>query len=102
MERQTFTIMFFIKRTKLHKNNEALILMRITVNGERSEMTIQRSIDPEQWNRTKGCAKTASPFAKELNQYLDHIRHKIYQHQQELKDKQKLHGMRCSLFSPSC
>jgi hypothetical protein len=53
MERQTFTIMFFIKRTKLHKNNEAPIIMRITVNGERSEMTIQRSIDPEQWNSTK-------------------------------------------------
>lgn len=87
MERQTFTIMFFIKRTKLHKNNEAPIIMRITVNGERSEITIQRRIDPDQWDNRKGCAKTVSSFGKELNQYLNQIKHQIYQHQQTLKSK---------------
>jgi len=33
MERQTFTIMFFIRRTRLLKNNATQIIMRITVNG---------------------------------------------------------------------
>jgi len=89
MERQTFTIMFFIKRTKLLKNHEAPIIMRITLNGERSEVSIQRSIAPEGWNTFKGCAKPSTSFGKELNQHLDQIRHQIYKHQQDLKDKNK-------------
>ena len=89
MIRQTFNIMFFIKRTKLLKNNEAPVFMRITFNGERTEIAIQRSINPEQWNSVKGCSKQAAEAGKELNYYLDQIRHQIYQQQQDLKEKNK-------------
>jgi site-specific recombinase XerD len=89
MERQTFNIMFFIKRTKLLKNNEAPILMRITINGERAEISVHRSIHPDQWNKVKGCAKQSTASGKELNHYLDQIRYQIYLHQQELKNKNK-------------
>jgi hypothetical protein len=61
--------------------------MRITVNGERAETAIKRSIDPNLWNETKGCPKSGYPFAEELNQYLNQIRHQIYQYQQDLVDK---------------
>jgi len=57
MERKTFSIMFFIKRTKLHKNQEAPVFLRITVNGERADISIQRSINPDQWNSAKGGKK---------------------------------------------
>lgn len=33
MERKTFSVLFFIKKSKLLKNGEAPVCMRITVNG---------------------------------------------------------------------
>jgi len=57
MERKTFSIMFFIKRTKLRKNQEAPVFLRIIVNGERADISIQRSINPDQWNSAKGGKK---------------------------------------------
>lgn len=89
MERQTFNIMFFIRRTKLLKNHEARIYMRITLNGDRSEISIQRSILPEQWNFRRGCAKPGSAFERDLNNYLEQLRHQIFLHQHELRDKNK-------------
>ncbi|MFN2336936.1 MAG: Arm DNA-binding domain-containing protein, partial [Bacteroidales bacterium] len=71
MERRTFSIMFFIRRTKLRKNLEAPILLRITVNGERTDVSVQRTIRPEQWNSAKGCARTITQYGKDLNLYLD-------------------------------
>ena len=35
MERTTFCLLFYIRRTKLNRNGEAPIMMRITVNGVR-------------------------------------------------------------------
>ena len=43
MQRNYFTILFFIKKSKLLKNGEAPICMRITVNGQRAEIQIKRS-----------------------------------------------------------
>jgi site-specific recombinase XerD len=84
MERRTFSIMFFIRRTKLRKNLEAPILLRITVNGERTDVSVQRSIRPEQWNSAKGCARTITQYGKDLNLYLDQVRLLVYQYHQDL------------------
>ncbi len=84
MERRTFSLMFFIRRTKLRKNLEAPVLMRITVNGDRTDVAIQRTILPEHWNSERGCAVANTRFGKELNQCLDQIRLQVYQRHQEL------------------
>ena len=64
--------------------------MRITVDGERVEISIKRSVDLTQWNIVKGCAKPGSLYSKELNHYLEQIRHLIYQYQQDLIDRDKI------------
>ena len=53
MERNYFSILFFIKRTKLLKNGEAPICLRITVNGKRAEVQIKRSVEVNKWNNQK-------------------------------------------------
>lgn len=45
MQRNYFTVLFFQKKSKLLKNGEAPICMRITINGKRAEVQIKRSID---------------------------------------------------------
>jgi site-specific recombinase XerD len=89
MNRKTFSISFFIKRTKLLKNHQAPIFLRITVDGERAELSIKRSINPKDWDENKESANPDSFFGDELNQYLNQIRYLIYQHQKDLIDKNK-------------
>ena len=40
MERTTFCLLFYIRRTKLNRNGEAPIMMRITVNGVRVDASV--------------------------------------------------------------
>lgn len=84
MERKTFSVMFFIRRTKLRKNQEAPVFLRITVNGERADISIQRTVPPDQWNPVKGRARQTTQIGKGLNEYLDQIRLRVYQCHQDL------------------
>ena len=56
MQRNYFTVLFFLKKSKLLKNGEAPICMRIAVNGKRAEVQIKRSVEIEKWNSQKECA----------------------------------------------
>ena len=89
MKKKTFAILFYVKRTKLLKNGEAPIFMRITVDALRAEMSIQRSINLSDWIEKKCCAKPTNAKNRELNHYLEHIRYKLYEIQKELEDENK-------------
>jgi len=58
--------------------------MRITVNSKRAEMSIYRYVDSERWNVQGGYAKGSKAQFKELNNYLDVLRSKVYQAQRDL------------------
>ena len=49
MKQGTMNILFFVLKTKLLKNGEAPILMRITINGQYEEIRIQRSVPLKNW-----------------------------------------------------
>lgn len=44
-----FRVSFFLKKAKLLKNGEASVAMRITVDGQRVENNIRKSILPNLW-----------------------------------------------------
>ena len=54
MERTTFCLLFYIRRTKLNRNGEAPMMMRITVNGVRVDASVKKTILPEFWSAAKG------------------------------------------------
>lgn len=54
MKRPTIRVSFAIRRNRLLENGESTILLRITVNGERQELTTNRTIDPQSWDQDKG------------------------------------------------
>ena len=89
MQRNYFTILFFIKKSKLLKNGEAPICMRITVNGQRAEIQIKRSVDISKWNSQKECAIGKERKSMELNHYLDTVRMKVLQIHRELEQDGK-------------
>ena len=90
MERKTYSILFFIKKKKLNKRGEAPIFMRITLDGERTETSIKRSIPDNLWDSGRNKAKTGYKYQKELNGHLDHIRNQLYLHQQDMERKGKI------------
>ena len=85
----TFSLLFYIRTTKIKADSTAPIYVRITINGKRAELSAKRSIDPSKWNTKKGRSKGTNEQSKSLNKYLDTIQAKIYDKQQELLQKNK-------------
>ena len=79
MKRDSFRVLFFLKKTKLLKNGEASVCMRITVNGTRFENNIRKSSDPVLWSQAKETARGKSRRACDLNTYIEEARIKLYQ-----------------------
>ena len=88
--RSTFSILFFLKKKTNDKQAEAQIYMRITIDGQRSETSIKRSILPSQWDTNKYRAKPSYEFHRDLNHYLDHTRNQVFIQQQELEKRNKV------------
>lgn len=85
MKRNYFSVLFFIKKTKLLKSGEAPVCLRITVNGSRAEVQIKRSIDVKRWDNRKECSSGKEHKDLELNHYLDTVRSKILKIHRELE-----------------
>ncbi len=85
MERVTFSVLFYIRRTKLNRDGEAPVMFRITVNGVRADASLKKSIPPALWDSQKGRAKEKKRECKELNLYLDAVRGRIMKVQRDLE-----------------
>lgn len=83
---KTFSILFYLQRNKVSKDGKAPIYLRITVNGKRSQISIKRKISINKWNNEAGKVIGTTLEVKELNRYLNSLKHKIYKIQQKLLD----------------
>ena len=55
MKRNSFNVLFFIKKAKLLKNGEASVCMRITVNGARVGPSVMESVEGMcPWKKPQG------------------------------------------------
>lgn len=68
MRRNSFSVLFFINKTKLLKTGEAPIIIRISVGGKRVESNIKRSVPVEQWDQSKEMSKGRDRKANETNE----------------------------------
>ena len=68
--KNTFSILFWINKSKI-RNNEAPIWARVTVDGVRVEISIKKSIHPENWNSEKGQAKGSKEESRSINNYIE-------------------------------
>lgn len=83
--RTSFRVSFFLKKHKLLKNGEAAVSMRITVDGQRAENNIRKSILPSLWDQSKERAKGTSKTATDLNRFIEDARVRIHQIVTELQ-----------------
>ena len=87
MTRATFRVLFYIRRTQILKDGTVPVYVRITVNRQRAEFGVQKSIEVDQWDSQKGCARGYSTNAKQLNSYLETIKAQLYQHKIVLSER---------------
>ena len=87
MTRATFKVLFYIRRTQILKDGTVPVYVRITVNRKRAEFGVQKSIEVDQWDSQKGCARGYSVKAKQLNSYLETIKAQLYQHKMVLSER---------------
>ncbi|WP_117883747.1 site-specific integrase [Aureibaculum luteum] len=84
--KNTFSVLFYPKRRDSDLPDKASVYMRITVNGRRSELSINRKVNVSKWNQKAEKLSGTKEEVKDFNNYLDALRNKIYAiHQQLLR-----------------
>lgn len=79
MKQGTLSILFFPLKSKMLKNGEAPILLRVTIDGQYDEVRIQRSIPVNLWNPSKGRCRGKDRVSLELNNYIDSLKARLFQ-----------------------
>ncbi|SFB91794.1 Site-specific recombinase XerD [Algibacter lectus] len=83
----TFTLSFWVNATRV-KNNQVSVFARVTVNGKRSNISLQRKVILSEWDSNKGRARGNKQESRLLNRYLDLVKNRIYEaHDQLVKEK---------------
>jgi len=78
------SILFFVKRTKTNVDGLLPIFVRVTVSGARIEFSAKRFTTSEKWSVEGNRMKGTSAEAKATNSFLDTLKAKIYDYQQQL------------------
>jgi site-specific recombinase XerD len=85
---KTFTLLFFIKKSKIKANGTAPIYLRITIDGIRRDIASKRHIEPEKWNNKLQKVIGLTEEVKSLNRYLKTLEQEVYDaHHNMMKDK---------------
>jgi site-specific recombinase XerD len=86
MARATYSVLYFINRTKLNKDGKATISARITLNNQKTEFATSRTVDPEEWSQEAEKVKGNTKEVKEINSYLTLIRSNLLLKKRELEE----------------
>lgn len=74
---ETYSTLFYPKGSNMDKYGKVPIYLRITVNGQRSEMSIKKKIQLKNWNPDTGSMRGKSAETRDFNRYLNSIRSKL-------------------------
>jgi len=64
---------FYLKKDKINAKGESPVYLRITLNGQRTEISTHRSILEENWNKDVERAKGNREEVRIFNGYLDSL-----------------------------
>lgn len=75
--RNTFKVLFYIKKNAPLRNGNTPIMGRITINGQRTQLSTQLSVNPDLWSVSMGRVAGRSAVAVRTNEQLAQIRYHI-------------------------
>ncbi|WP_344926949.1 site-specific integrase [Aquimarina addita] len=79
----SFSLLFYIKKCKADKSGRANIYLRITMDGQRAELSIRRKVLVDKWNSDMNLARGTSDESLEINRYINTIKNKLYSIEQQ-------------------
>jgi site-specific recombinase XerD len=83
----SYQLSFYLRKSRTNKTSESDIYLRISVNGKRSALSINRKVDPRKWSSSSEKALGKSPEATEINNFINVLKNKIKNIHQELIEK---------------
>ena len=86
----TFSILFYLKTSKIKDDGTIPIYIRVTVDGMRSEISSKRYVLLEKWNKEKGRVKGTNENSREINYNLDQYENKLHRIYADLLSNNKL------------
>lgn len=84
--RNTFSLLFYLKKDRISKNGECPIYLRITYNGKHTSLSLHRTVELNLWNTEMGAANGNCKKAKDINRYLESVQSTIYEHYKYLRE----------------
>ena len=87
MEKHCTTVYFLLKKSRKDKNGKTPIVAFISVNGERVSYYTGKKVSISEWDRVKQMVKGNSENARLINEYINQLRHKIFEKELELMEK---------------
>lgn len=87
MVRSSFSILFFIRDSRVRKDGTTSIEVVLTVNGERCAFSTGKRVSLYKWDKAKQQVKGKDEETKSLNNYLKAIKAKLYQKEADLLDR---------------
>ena len=76
---QKLVILFWVNKQKV-KDGKCRLYIRLYVEGQRTEISTNHYLKPEDWDRTQGKVKAATMNSQFLNGFIDRAKNEIYQH----------------------
>lgn len=77
--RTTISLLFSLIKPKNYQSGEMPVYLRITVDGQRTELAVSRKCDPERWDAVSGRATGSKADSRALNAYIDDIQFRIFE-----------------------
>ncbi len=85
----SMNILFYAKKTKTTIDGLVPIYMRLTIAGDRFEISTKRYVKGDQWSPESGRMKGSHEEAKQVNSLLDAFRAKAFDYQREILNEGK-------------
>jgi site-specific recombinase XerD len=89
MKKTTFSLLFYLKRTKPLKDGTYPIFVRISVCGQRNEFSIHYSIEESEWDSRKGKVLASNKRSREINSYMETVKVNVHLKKRELEEEGK-------------
>ena len=89
MIEKSFAILFFLRKAKGYIKGEIPIVLRITVNNVRKEISTNYSCEPDRWNNQAQRVKGTTEKIRTINAYLDSLERKVHEARLKILDTDK-------------
>lgn len=86
----SISLLFYLKKPKAYTSGIIPIYLRITISGQRAEVSTGREWLSEKWNVSAGRASGTKEDVKALNSYLDTLQGKVYETHRRLLDSETI------------